>query len=171
MNSIRETNGNFDSCNSCKLSCTSQNFRLFHVSNLSVRNCRIFLLMYYRVSDKELGSARPAGAAWATTGHPAFVQTRQHSAGASGEGERVGRAMVSGAGRVERGSGHGGERSDRRRRRRRIELRLPPGVSHRVWSIDPRYMSRKFQSLERINLIRETNCKFDTWNELNFWLI
>ena len=26
--------------------CMSQNFRLFHVSNLSVRNFRIFLLMY-----------------------------------------------------------------------------------------------------------------------------
>ena len=28
------------------MSYTSQNFRLFHVSNLSVRNFRIFLLMY-----------------------------------------------------------------------------------------------------------------------------
>ena len=28
------------------MSCISQNFRLFHVSNLSVRNFRIFLLMY-----------------------------------------------------------------------------------------------------------------------------
>ena len=28
------------------MSCMSQNFRLFHVSNLSVRNYRIFLLMY-----------------------------------------------------------------------------------------------------------------------------
>ena len=28
------------------MSCMSQNFRLFHVSNLSVRNFRIFLLMY-----------------------------------------------------------------------------------------------------------------------------
>ena len=56
INSICETNGNFDSCNSCKrlgtsrlhelfLSCMSQNFRLFHVSNLSIRN-GIFLLMY-----------------------------------------------------------------------------------------------------------------------------
>ena len=53
INSIRETNGNFDSCNSCKWLGTSrlhytytcQNFRLFHVSNLSVRNFRI-LLMY-----------------------------------------------------------------------------------------------------------------------------
>ena len=53
------------SCNSCKrlgilthathvngwfpavyMSCMSQNFRLFHVSNLSVRNFRIFLLIY-----------------------------------------------------------------------------------------------------------------------------
>ena len=30
------------------MSCMSQNFRLFHVSNLSVRNFRIFLLMYTR---------------------------------------------------------------------------------------------------------------------------
>ena len=28
------------------MSCMSQNFRLFHISNLSVRNFRIFLLMY-----------------------------------------------------------------------------------------------------------------------------
>ena len=28
------------------MSCMSQNYRLFHVSNLSVRNFRIFLLMY-----------------------------------------------------------------------------------------------------------------------------
>ena len=28
------------------MSCMSQHFRLFHVSNLSVRNFRIFLLMY-----------------------------------------------------------------------------------------------------------------------------
>ena len=28
------------------MSCMSQNFRLFHVSNLSVRNFRMFLLMY-----------------------------------------------------------------------------------------------------------------------------
>ena len=28
------------------MSCMSQNFRLFHVSNLSVRNFRIFLLIY-----------------------------------------------------------------------------------------------------------------------------
>ena len=34
------------------MSCMSQNFRLFHVSNLSVRNFRIFLLMY-------TGSRRP----------------------------------------------------------------------------------------------------------------
>ena len=28
------------------MSCMSQNFRLFHVPNLSVRNFRFFLLMY-----------------------------------------------------------------------------------------------------------------------------
>ena len=48
INSIRETNGNFDSCNSCKRlvltrrDSMSQNFRLFHVSNLSVRNFELF---------------------------------------------------------------------------------------------------------------------------------
>ena len=53
MNSIRVTNGYFDSCTSCKrlapavyLSRMSQNVRLLHVPNLSVRNFRIFLLMY-----------------------------------------------------------------------------------------------------------------------------
>ena len=54
INSILVTNGNFDSCNSCKrlvlpavyMSCMSQNFRLLHVSNLSVRNFLIFLIMY-----------------------------------------------------------------------------------------------------------------------------
>ena len=45
------------------MSCMSQNFRLFHVSNLSVRNFRIFLLMY-------TGSLTPTAAAAAET--PAF---------------------------------------------------------------------------------------------------
>ena len=52
-NSIRETNGSFDSCDSCKrlrtslyMSCMSQNFRLLLVSNLSVQNFRICLLIY-----------------------------------------------------------------------------------------------------------------------------
>ena len=38
------------------MSCMSQNFRLFHVSNLSVRNFRIFLLMY--TGSKRLGTSR-----------------------------------------------------------------------------------------------------------------
>ena len=53
INSIRETNGNFDYATHVNgwfpavyMSCMSQSFRLFHVSNLSVRNFRIFLLMY-----------------------------------------------------------------------------------------------------------------------------
>ena len=53
INSIRETNENFDWCNyvngwepAVYMSYTSQNFRLFHGSNLSVLNFRIFLLMY-----------------------------------------------------------------------------------------------------------------------------
>ena len=50
---MRETNGTFDSCNSCKRLVPSRlhelhesKFPLFHASNLSVRNFRIFLLMY-----------------------------------------------------------------------------------------------------------------------------
>ena len=39
------------------MSCMSQNFRLFHVSNLSVRNFRIFLLMY----TGSLASRMPTG--------------------------------------------------------------------------------------------------------------
>ena len=52
INSIRLTNGN-KSCVSCNswfpavyMNCMSQNFRLLHVSNLSVRNFQIFLLIY-----------------------------------------------------------------------------------------------------------------------------
>ena len=44
------------------MSCMSQNFRFFHVSNLSVRNFRIFLLMYpgsvSRASSWAAGSGR-----------------------------------------------------------------------------------------------------------------
>ena len=53
INSIRETNGILTLSTHVNgwfpavyMSCMSQNFRLFHVSNLSVRNFRIFLLMY-----------------------------------------------------------------------------------------------------------------------------
>ena len=60
---MRVTNRNFDSCNSCNsckravyMSCMSQNFRLLHVSNLSVRNFRIFLLMYPGSVTWTLGS-------------------------------------------------------------------------------------------------------------------
>ena len=48
MNSLRVTSENFESCNSCKrkpavyVSCLSQNFRLLHVSNLSVRKLSNF---------------------------------------------------------------------------------------------------------------------------------
>ena len=45
------------------MSCMSQNFRLFHVSNLSVRNFRIFLLMYTgSVSFLRSGCRRLEGA-------------------------------------------------------------------------------------------------------------
>ena len=50
---MRETNGKFGSCNSCKrlfpavyMSYMSQNFRLFLASNLSFLNFRTFPLMY-----------------------------------------------------------------------------------------------------------------------------
>ena len=42
------------------MSCMSQSFRLFHVSNLSVRNFRIFLLMYTG-SVSTMDRRRPAG--------------------------------------------------------------------------------------------------------------
>ena len=49
------------------MSCTSQNFRLFHVSNLFVRNFRIVLLMY--TGSQSVPSTRPwtktAISAWA----------------------------------------------------------------------------------------------------------
>ena len=45
------------------MSCMSQNFRLFHVSNLSVRNFRIFLLMYTgpRSGEEAAGRHCPHG--------------------------------------------------------------------------------------------------------------
>ena len=53
INSVCETNRSFDSCHSCKRlvpSCLHElhesDFCLFHVSNLSGLNFRIFLLMY-----------------------------------------------------------------------------------------------------------------------------
>ena len=53
INLIRETNRNCDSCSSCKRLVPSRlhelhesKFPFVHVSNLSVRNFRIFLLMY-----------------------------------------------------------------------------------------------------------------------------
>ena len=45
------------------MSCMSQNFRLFHVSNLSVRNFLIFLLMYTGSLPRCLVPPVPAGAA------------------------------------------------------------------------------------------------------------
>ena len=55
INSISETNGSFEWTEGTRVNgwfsavytiSFSQNFRLFHVSNLSVLNFRIFLLMY-----------------------------------------------------------------------------------------------------------------------------
>ena len=60
INSIRETKGSFDSCNSCKwTSCMSQNFLLFHVSNLSVLNFPISLLMYSDLLCNQWGGMLP----------------------------------------------------------------------------------------------------------------
>ena len=50
------------------MSCMSQNFRLFHVSNLSVRNIRIFLLMYtgsvMTFTDGERDMTSVSGRVW-----------------------------------------------------------------------------------------------------------
>ena len=43
------------------MSCMSQNFRLFHASNLSVRNFRIFLLMYTGSVIVNPASGAPSG--------------------------------------------------------------------------------------------------------------
>ena len=58
------------------MTCMSQNFRLFHVSNLSVRNFRIFLLMY-------TGSIVDfTGVEWSATSKPArWPATEQESTG------------------------------------------------------------------------------------------
>ena len=60
------------------MSCMSQNFRLFHVSNLSVRNFRIFLLMY-------TGSLAPSCRASAT-GRRVYPRVRVRVRG-SGRGQ------------------------------------------------------------------------------------
>ena len=66
---IRETNGNLTHAAHVNgwfpavyMSRMSQNFRLFQVSNLSVRNFRIFLLMYTESLTAADGAAcQPAG--------------------------------------------------------------------------------------------------------------
>ena len=62
------------------MSCVSQNFRLFHVSNLSVRNFRIFLLMYTG-SLSPLRWRRPpdSGHTPAVTGHRRPCRRRRRS--------------------------------------------------------------------------------------------
>ena len=61
MNVIRETNGGFDRCNSCKsaicVNYISQNFRLFHLLKCCVPKFRFSLLM----CPGPRGSTDPAG--------------------------------------------------------------------------------------------------------------
>ena len=59
------------------MSCMSQHFRLFHVSNLSVRNFRIFLLMYTGSLISPAAGPLPSGAADVSPkfGQLAFVAT------------------------------------------------------------------------------------------------
>ena len=76
INSIRKTSGNFDSCNSCKRRGTDRShelheskFPLFHTTNLSARNFRIFLLMYQgsatnEASTESLARDRERGRRW-----------------------------------------------------------------------------------------------------------
>ena len=63
-----KTNGNFDSCNSCKRLVPSRlhelhesKFRLFHVSNLSVRNFRFFFCSCTRSHYSRCGAGLHQG--------------------------------------------------------------------------------------------------------------
>ena len=47
----------------CNISCMSQNFRLCHLSNLSVRNFRILLLIYLRSAPLPTEPTVPAAVA------------------------------------------------------------------------------------------------------------
>ena len=76
INSMRETNGSFDSCNSCKpdvcMTCMSQNFCLFLVSNLFVQSFRISLLTYPesllgRANSRVGLDGKQGGAGWRPT--------------------------------------------------------------------------------------------------------
>ena len=68
IHAMRETNGNFDSVTyvtyingwfpAVYMNYTNQNFRLFHVSNLSILNSRNFLLMYPGSLAARCGPAR-----------------------------------------------------------------------------------------------------------------
>ena len=62
------------------MSCMSQNFRLFHVSNLSVRNFRIFLLMYTGSVSRLSAAKWPVNGWLASTrpGRPAVHDSRSH---------------------------------------------------------------------------------------------
>ena len=97
------------------MSCMSQNFRLFHVSNLSVRNFRMFPLMY-------TGSV----AARVTVRPP-----RHSAAGARGDGKEASRRLLFGPPRAMYGL-HDGGRSRLRRHCRRVTgqwaPRLPVGL-------------------------------------------
>ena len=66
------------------MSCMSQNFRLFHLSNLSVRNFRIFLLMYTgSMTPQTAGSCREptAGRTDCSSAPIATAARRRHSDG------------------------------------------------------------------------------------------
>ena len=77
------------------MSCMSQNFRLFHVSNLSVRNFRIFLLMYP-------GSVSPALAPGLLMASVAASLPRCRSGGGGGAAPGSGRSRSFGTARAVR---------------------------------------------------------------------
>ena len=77
INSIRQTNGSFNSCNSCKwlgpAVYMSKTLRLFHVSNIFVVNFRFCLLVYpgSPLAPPWRGTSRPCPAS------PRHAEVRQ----------------------------------------------------------------------------------------------
>ena len=156
INSIRETNENFDSSNSCKrlvpavyMSYTSQNFRLFLVSNSSVVTFRICLFKYV---GAHVGVWR-LGPGVGRRG-PAGLSAGQRSGGDSGGAARPAVRPLPAVWHQQTGGRLRGHPPDDD----------AAGQVSSSSSPTPYTWAEKFESFERINSIRETNGNFDSCN-------
>ena len=93
------------------MSCMSQNFRLFHVSNLSVRNFRIFLLMYTGSLSVLLDPVLPAEHKEHYTAYGGTRSTAPKHAGFDGNiADGAPTPLIAGEARGEGPGGEGGTR-------------------------------------------------------------